>query len=189
MKAGFMMDRTEGGFTLLELLIAAVIASVILMSVVSLIIRTGDAYKTIQQDTGANFSLRQTLNEVSDLVRQSSTSMVVITNGTHHDSIDLQVPVSQAASTVQWGARGQAGWHAIVLVEEGTLLIRFVNGGGVKQTTDRTLAHNVDNLFEGEKGFSIAENDGLYVISVRVTAQQKGRTWRRSETTSVSVRN
>ena len=51
------------------------------------------------------------------------------------------------------------------------------------------LATDVDDLFDAAKGFSVTQNDGLYVIALRVTARRHGRTWRRSQTTSVTTRN
>ncbi len=47
----------------------------------------------------------------------------------------------------------------------------------------------VDGFYDGQKGFSVTEIDGLYTISLRVTANRGQRVWRRTETTSVSTRN
>lgn len=173
----------------MELMIVAIIAGVILTTVAALSIRTQEAYTSVREDTDANFSLRRALNRISDDMRQSSSSIIVVTPGTHHDSVDLQVPLSQAGSTVSWGAAGNVGWHIRILVENGQLIRRVVDGGGTLMRTDEVLANNVDSLFGVVKGFSVTNTDGLYQISLRVTAQQKERIWRRTETTSVSTRN
>lgn len=180
---------SQAGFTLIEVAIAAALSGIILITIVILTTSTNDAYNTVREDTDANFSLRQALNQVSDDLRQSSSSIIGITPGVDHDSIDLQVPISQAGSTVNWGAVGTVGWHIRILVEDGWLIRRVVDGTGIPQRTDEVLARDVDNLFEGEKGFTVTAADGLYQITLRVTAQRKQRTWRRTETTSVSTRN
>lgn len=133
--------------------------------------------------------MRQALNRISDDLRQSAASIISITSGVHHDSLDVQVPISQAGSTVSWGAAGTAGWHIRILVEDGWLIRRITDAGGIPQRTDEVLARHVDDQFEGVKGFSVTEAAGLYTIMVRVTAERKQRVWRRTETTSVSTRN
>ena len=179
----------EAGFTLVELTIVAVIAGVLLLAIVLLTSTTNDAYNTVSEDTNANFSLRQALNRISDDLRQSSSDMITITSGYDHDSVDLQVPISQEGSTVNWGAAGTVGWHVRILVEDGWLIRRVVDGGGIPQRTDEVLARHMDDWLEGEKGFSVVQTDQLYQITVRVVAQRKQRTWRRTETTSVVTRN
>ena len=173
----------------MDMLIVAAIASLLLISIVVLTTSTQDAYDTVRADTEANFSLRQALNRVSDDLRQSSSSIISITEGFDHDSVDLQVPISQDGSTVSWGAAGTVGWHIHILVEDGWLIRRVTDGAGIPQRVDEVLARNVDNQFDGHKGFSVTQFVELYVISVRVTAGRKQRIWRRSETTSVSTRN
>jgi len=179
----------QAGFTLMEVAIVAVIVGVLLVTIVMLTTRTQEAYTTVREDTEANFSLRQALNRISDDLRQSSSDIIHITTGPDHDSIDLQVPISQDGSTVNWGAVGTVGWHIRFLVEDGWLIRRVVDSGGIPQRTDEVLARNVDDWFMGAKGFSVAESDGLYQITLRVTAERRQRIWRRSETTSVSTRN
>ena len=180
---------SQAGFTLVEVAIVAVLSGILLITIMILTTSTNDAYNTVREDTEANFSLRQALNQISDDLRQSSSSIISITPGVDHDSIDLQVPISQAGSTVNWGAAGTVGWHVRVLVEDGWLIRRVVDGGGIPQRTDEVLARNVDDWLEGEKGFSVVQTDQLYQITVRVVAQRKQRTWRRTETTSVVTRN
>jgi prepilin-type N-terminal cleavage/methylation domain-containing protein len=185
-----MTERSlQAGFTLIELAIVATIAAVLLLAMMLLTSSTNDAYNTVQEDTEANFSLRQALSRVSDDLRQSSTSIIQITSGVDYDSVDLQVPISQAGSTITWGAAGTAGWHIRILVENGWLIRRVVDAGGIPKRTDEVLARNVDSLFQGQKGFSVTKTDGPYQITVRVTAERGERTWRRTETTSVLTRN
>ena len=151
---------------------------------------TNDAYNTVQEDTDANFSLRQALTRVSDDLRQSSASIIQITSGVDSDSIDLQMPISQVGTTVNWGAAGTAGWHVRIMVDDNRWLIRrVVDADNISQQTDVVLARDVDTLFQGQKGFSVTPTDGLYQISLRVTAQRGERVWRRTETTSVQTRN
>lgn len=181
----------QAGFTLLEVAIVTVIATLLLMTIVVLTTSTNDAYDTVREDTEANFSLRRTLNRISDDMRQSSSSMIKIATDpdNNHDSLDLQMPVSQEDSTVNWGAAGTVGWHIHILVEDGWLIRRVTDGAGIPQRTDEVLARSVDNQFDGEKGFSVTEVGGLYQITLRVTARRGERIWRRRETTSVSTRN
>ena len=179
----------DGGFTLIEVAIVGIIVGFLVMSIMVLTGSTQDAYQTVQEDTDANFSLRRALNRISDDLRQSSTSIIQITEGTDHDSIDLQVPISKVGSTVNWGAAGVVGLHIRILVENGWLIRRVVDADGTPMRTDEVLARNVDDLYMGQKGFSVTESDGLYIISLRVTAKRHQRIWRRTETTSVSTRN
>jgi len=181
--------RPEGGFTLVEIAIVAALMGVLMLGIMVLTGTTQDAYHTVQQDTDANFSLRQALNRMSDDLRQSSSSIIVITEGSDHDSIDLQVPISKDGSTVNWGAAGAVGLHIRIFVEDGWLIRRVVDAGGTPMRTDEVLARNVDDLYLGEKGFRVTESDGLYTITVRVTASRQQHTWRRTETTSISTRN
>lgn len=177
------------GFTLIEVAIVAAIASILLLGIAMMVRSTNDAYSTVSEDTDANFSLREALNRMSDEMRQSNTTVIQITPGTNYDSIDLQMPVSYAGSAVSWGAAGTQGWHLRYLVENGWLIRRVVDGTGTVKQTDQVLARNVDTLFGGQKGFSVTATGGLYQISLRVTAQRGARTWRRTETTSVTTRN
>ncbi|KPJ52867.1 MAG: hypothetical protein AMS16_05835 [Planctomycetes bacterium DG_58] len=181
----------QAGFTLIEVAIVAIISGLLLITVVVLTTSTDEAYDTVRQDTEANFSVREALNRVSDDLRQSSSSIIKITSDpdNNHDIIDLQVPVSQDGSTVNWGAAETVGWHIHILVEDGWLIRRVTDGAGIPQQTDEVLARNVDSQFEGEKGFSVTPIGSIYVITVRVTAERKQRIWRRTETTSVSTRN
>jgi len=180
---------TQGAFTLIEILIVAAISTVLLFAVIMLTTSTQDAYTTVREDTDANFSLRQALNRVSEDLRQSSTEMIEITDGYTHDSISLQVPISVEGSTVNWGAAKTVGLHINILVEDGFLVRRVVDGLGTPMRTDEILARDVDDMFMGVKGFRVTETDGLYTISIRVTANRGQRVWRRTETTSVSTRN
>ena len=181
--------REQSGFTMVEVLIAAAICVVILVTVMTLTVSTRDAYETVSEDTDANFSLRQALNRISDDLRQSSTSIIEITEGFEQDRIDVQVPISAEGSTVNWGAAGAVGLHINFVVEDGVLVRRVVDGIGTVMRTDEVLARNVDGLFMGDKGFRVTEEDGLYTISIRVRANRGERVWRRTETTSVSTRN
>jgi len=179
----------QAGFTLIELAIVAVIAAVLLLTMVLVTTSTNDAYNTVREDTDANFSLRQALNRISDDLRQSSTSIISVTSGVDYDSVDLQVPISQVGTTINWGAAGTVGWHIRILVEDGWLIRRVVDAGGIPKRTDEVLARNVDSLFQGQKGFSVTQTSGLYQVSLRVTADRGERTWRRTETTAVLTRN
>ncbi len=183
------MNRSNKGFTLLELAIVGLIAGIIFAAAALLMTSTDDAYNTVREDTEANFSLRRALNRVADELRQSASSVITVTAGFNHDQIDLQVPVSKVGDTVNWGAAGQVGWHVRVLVEDGVLIRRVVDGSGIQQRVDETLATDVDDFFDGQKGFSVTQNDGLYVIALRVVARRNEREWRRSEITSVTTRN
>jgi len=181
----------SAGFTLIETAVVAVIAGVMLLIVVFLTGSTNNAYKTVQEDTDANFGLRQALTRIGDDLRQSNASFIVITPGTDYDSIDVQMPVSYLNSTVTWGANGTAGWHVKILVDAnyGWLVRRVTDAAGVPQTVDQVLAANVDTLNGGVKGFSVTGANGLYTISLRVVSQCGVTVWRRTETTSVQTRN
>lgn len=181
--------KAEAGFTLVEIIIVAAIASVLLMVVVALTTSTNDAYNTVREDTEANYSLRQALNRVSDDLRQSSASIIKITSGTDADSIDLQVPISETGTAVNYGANGQLGWHIKILVENGWLIRRITDSVGTVKIVDTVLARDVDALHMGQKGFSVVKNVGLYQITLRVTGQRNHRIWRRTETTSIVTRN
>ncbi len=179
----------NSGFSLLEMVIALAIFSLLMIGIITMTMSTEEAYVTIREDTEANYSLRQALTRISNDLRQSSTSIVVITPGAAHDKVEFQLPISQTGSTITWGAEGQPGWRVLIFVEEGMLIRRVVDAEGMKMRMDTILARDVDDLFEGEKGFSITTTFGLCQIALRVTAERKGRTWRRSETTSVAPRN
>lgn len=185
------MTRTfrKSGFTLIELLIVSAIAGVLFIAIAHTVRSMNDAYTTVAHDMDANFSLRQALNCLSDEIRQSNASHIVITTGADDDGIDIQLQVSYAASTVNWGAAGTQGWHIRYLVEDGWLVRRVVDGTGTVKQTDQVLARNVDAAFDGEKGFSVTANEGRYEIALRVTSQRGARLWRRTEKTSVTTRN
>ena len=181
----------QAGFTLIETAIVGVIAGVMLLTVALLTSSTNDAYKTVQEDTDANFSLRQALTRIGDDLRQSDSAFIVLTLGTNYDSIDVQMPVSYLNSTVTWGANGTAGWHVKILVDTnyGWLVRRVTDANGIQKVVDQVLASNVDTLNGGVKGFSVTGANGLYTISLRVVAQRGVTVWRRTETTSVQTRN
>ncbi|HUW56246.1 MAG TPA: prepilin-type N-terminal cleavage/methylation domain-containing protein [Planctomycetota bacterium] len=181
----------QAGFTLVEVAIVAIISSILLITIIVLTASSNDAYLTVREDTDANFSLRQALNRISDDLRQSSSSIIHITSDpdNNHDIVDLQVPISQDGSTVNWGAEGTIGWHIHIQVEDGWLIRRVTDGVGIPQRMDEVLARDVDNLFDGQKGFGVTEAAGLYTITLRVIAERKQLVWRRTETTSVSTRN
>ena len=75
----------QAGFTLIETAIVGVIAGVMLLTVALLTSSTNDAYKTVQEDTDANFSLRQALTRIGDDLRQSDSAFILLTTGTNYD--------------------------------------------------------------------------------------------------------
>ena len=184
------VKRSNAGFKLVEVIIVLAIASVLLLAVTVITQRTNEAYVTVQEDTDANFSLRMALAVVSDDIRQSNASHVVITAGTNFDCVDIQVPVTYASSTVTWGAAGTSGWHIRYLVDSSNNLIRrVVNATGVQQQVDKVLARNVDAALSGVAGFDVTLVSGLYQITVRVVATRGTTVWRRTESTCVNTRN
>ena len=185
------VQARQRGFTLVETMIVAALSALLLLGAVMLAKSSNDSYESVQEDTTANFSLRRALTLISDDMRQSNTMKIVVTDNdsTAWDRLDLQVPVSYAASAITWGAAGTADWHERILVEDGWLIRRVVDATGTPQRTDEVLARDVDGFLNGEKGFAVTTADGLYCISLRVTLKRGTRVWRRTETTSVQVRN
>ncbi len=179
------------GFTLIEMMIVAVLTAVVALGIVMFSKSTNDAYDSVQAGTSANFALRRALTLISDGLRESNATKIVVTDndGTAWDSMVFQVPVSYENATVQWGAAGTVNWNVRILVEDGWLIRRVTDGTGTPMRTDEVLARDVDDWFEGEKGFAVQTADGLYQITLRVTGERGTRAWRRTETTSVQVRN
>ncbi len=185
-----LAKRSNSGFKLVEVIIVLAIASVILLAVTVIVQRTNEAYVTVQEDTDANFSLRQALALVSDDMRQSNPAHIIITQGTNFDCVDIQVPVSYASSTVTWGAAATSGYHILYLVDTSNNLVRrIVDGSGVQKQVDKVLARNVDAAYSGAAGFDVSLVSGLYQVTVRVVAMRGSTVWRRTETTCVNTRN
>lgn len=179
----------QRGFTLIEMAFVAILVSLITLGVIMFTQSTNDANNSVQEAANVNFSLRRALTLISDDLRQSNATKIVVTEGAEWDRIDFQVPVAYVGSTVTWGAMDTADWHVRILVEDGWLVRRVVDATGTPMRTDEVLAREVDGLFDGQKGFSVTAGEGLYQISLRVTGERGTREWRRTETTSVQVRN
>ncbi len=91
-----------------------------------------------------------------------------------------------------WGAAGTAGWHVKYFVDGdcNQLVRRVTDGAGLPRQVDQVLARNVDASYGGVGGFTVVtDNCGTYQVSLRVLVRSDQTVWRRSESTTVHVRN
>ncbi len=182
--------HAQSGFSLIEVAIVFVIASVILATAMLFTRTTDDAYDTASASADVSFGIRRALEAVSFDVRRSDVDHVTIDNSdVAFDQLELQLPVSVESGAVVWGVSGNAGWKIRYFVDENTLIRRVVAEDGTITQMDRTIAENLDPDFAAGKGFAVSLNGTLVTLSVRLVGTRGERTWSRELTTSVSLRN
>ena len=181
---------TRRGFTLIEVAIVLVIASIIILAAMVFTRATDNAWRTASDSAAITFNTRRALETVASELRRTDLSHVTInTSNPLYDFVEFQLPLSVSQSTVTWGANGTADWKVRYLVENGALIRRVVSAGGTIVQMDQVLADGVDTSLAQGKAFSATRVATLVTLAVRVAAVTNGRTWSRQLTTAVSLRN
>lgn len=182
--------RSSSGMTILEVMIALVIAMLVLGAVLKLAGSTQQAWDTVSRDANANFDLRRAAEQVADELRQSSANHIQVEDtSVDADTVTFQVPVGKAQDVILWGAEGNSGWFAQFVVEDGQLLRRVRDDSMAVAGMDRVLVTHLDANLGGQKGFWVTVDDEMVNIGVRAAVQSGGETWRKEARTSVLVRN
>lgn len=180
----------QRGFTLIEVAIVLVIASLFIVAAMVFTRATDESYRTTAQSADITFNTRRALETLSNELRHTDlTHLTITTTNPLFDLVEVQLPLKVTAGTVVWGADGTSGWKVRYLVENGALIRRVVTATGTIAQMDRVLADGVDPSAAEGKCFSVSRTGSLLTISVRVVGQRDGRSWARQLTTAVSLRN
>lgn len=180
----------RAGVTLLEVMIAMVVATIIMFTVLQLSRSTQRSWDTVRNDTNANFDLRRAAERIADELRQSAPAQIVVAHPTiDADTVTFKVPVGKALDVVLWGAEGNSGWSVQYVVENGQLIRRVLNALAVNAGMDQVLVNHMDNNLGGQQGFWVNLNGTMADIGVRAVVQSNGATWRKAAATSVLFRN
>lgn len=191
MKCASADDRGPyGGFTVLEMALAALLLVVILLLGMALAGQASSSWHHVYHDTHATHDLRKGLAAVVEELRQASTGVVTVDDsGPDADVLTYQVPVGRSGTAVQWGAAGIEDWQIEFSVEGDRLLRTVLDGDGAPQGQPQVLATGVDRRHEGAKGVRVTINDTLLTIRVRTLAHARGHDWRKEVSTTVGLRN
>jgi prepilin-type N-terminal cleavage/methylation domain-containing protein len=187
--------RRPAGFTLLELLMALAIASVLMVVVGNILISSTRSVDSMVVDSVSDQEIRQSLNRMLDEMQMTSTSRLAINSlGTDHDSITFQTPSSYAGA-VTWGAKDAAGtWHADWTVRytvvNGQLVRQVLNSGGSTVGASAVLARGIDGLSSGTKGFRVGLVGPVASAALRVRKQfRDGKVYTKEFSSSVYLKN
>jgi len=184
-----MMKKSQG-FTLIEVAIVLTILSVIVVVATMLTRATDKAYHTTTESANAGFFLRRALEGITEEVRRSDSDHLTIDHSDDaYDFLEVQMPLTVKEGSVSWGASSHIGWKVRFLVEDGVLIRRVVNSGGIIMEMDQVLASNIDDDWTDGKGFAVSQNGSLITMTVRVVQEDAGGEWSRQLTTAVSLRN
>ena len=165
--------RREGGFNLIEVAIVLAIFSVIILAVAVITRTTDHAYQSTVESSNVTFHIRRALEMMTDEIRRSDAVHVTVDNsGAQYDAVELELPIAVSDGDVVWGASSRIGWKIQYLVEEGALIRRVTNAGGIIMEMDQVMAVNVHDDATTGKGFSVTRNGSLYTIGLRLLATE-----------------
>ncbi len=194
-----MKRASTGGFTLIEVTIAAGIGMLLVIAIGGLTRASSTSLDYLSRSHRVDRDLRKALSDLSEELKHASMAGIIIdTSDTNHDMVTLQVPDPDQPETLAWGypdATGtfQLGWEGSYLVENDTLVLRRTNAGGTVQGADRILCRHVDVAVvtaDPVKGFAITQNGELISIELRVhETLDDGNEYRRDERTVIHVIN
>lgn len=191
-RSGHARLRADGsrGMTLLELIVALMIAIVVIAGVLRLSTGAQQAFDTVSQDVEANYDLRRAGERVADQLRQSAVSHITVeTVDPDADTVTFQIPVGKIGENVVWGAEGHSGWYLQFRVTDGDLVRRVLDESMNVAAMDEVLVRGLDVNIGGRKGFTVTLDGTLVTIEIRVPVNSGGETWRKEIRTSVTVRN
>ncbi|MGE3164793.1 MAG: type II secretion system protein J [Planctomycetota bacterium] len=191
--------RRQSGYTLLEILVATGIATLVTLAGLSLTKVGADSATMIASTQRSDSEIERALRLASDRVKSASASATQIVAGTSHDVLTLQVVAptdfSDTPEVGYWDTANQfqTNWSCDFLVV-GTDLVHRVRNAVGTVVHDTTICTNVKaRTVAGvvtEKAFSVATADDLVTLSIRVESELSGsKLIERQETTSIRQLN
>lgn len=208
------MKLGNRGFTLVELMFSALIFSIIVLSVYSLlnmsnvIFRTNDAYAQI------NHNGMQILHSISRELRQAGTDssrLVITTDASNNSVVRFQIPVdydndgdvtvSSLSNAVEWGSYDQAGQTQRGAGQnplDRWAQYSVANNQLIRQVLDSALAPVIGLnrvISNGVQTFTITTNQNTLTMNVTLTATDSagqagsGRTFQITSTAQTVLRN
>lgn len=165
-------DGHQQGFTLMEVVVALGVASVVLLILGNILLSSTSSIDSVITGSTADQEMKKGLGRLLGELQGSSPTVVSIsTADPDHDAITFQTPGSYNGG-VNWGATEsngtwQAGWSTRYLVASGNLVRRVLDGSGNQIGPDELLVRRLDASTGGVKGFRMTRNGALVTATVR----------------------
>jgi prepilin-type N-terminal cleavage/methylation domain-containing protein len=184
------------GLTMIELMIAVTIASVLMVILGNIIISTTHSVDTLTVDTVSDQELKRSMGRlIGELQTVSPTALSINSADANNDAVILQTPGPYTSGTVNWGAVDTQGtwrddWTAQYLVVDHRLIRRVFNDSGNQIGNDELLARDLDLRSGVNKGFSVSRTGNVVKVSLRVHKTfRDSKDYRKSYESSVLLRN
>ena len=148
--------RLSSGFTLIELMLAMAILSMVGGGVFLFVSQSSKSWDAIRQESEMMAQLRRASEDINLNLMQSSALVITIDKGgsSHWDTVEFQIPVSFAGGAIIWGADGNAGWkyrYAVVTETDKDNLYRMTFNGPT-EVKRLLLLGGIDRAQGGKKG-------------------------------------
>ena len=167
-------NNRQPGFTLVEVLSALAITSVLMVILGNIVISSTRAVDTVVVGSVGDQEIKRGLKRLVNELQTTSTSVLTInTSNASYDTATFQTPGTYNG-TVSWGAVDIDGvWRmnwTVRYVMSGTQLVRQVfSGSGSKVGSDELLVRNVDSLRGGVKGLRLNRIGSVIRITLRIS--------------------
>ncbi|PIW67362.1 MAG: hypothetical protein COW10_06070 [Candidatus Omnitrophica bacterium CG12_big_fil_rev_8_21_14_0_65_42_8] len=152
------MTRNDKGFTLLEIIIAVFLFSIISAAIFSVLATAKNSLSAGESQISVQQACRNGLDSMIRELRQTGVSTItgVPANGTNYSSITFQIPTAIAAAGITWSSNIQYALGGL----NGAQLLRTQSG------SQKVLANNISALSFNR---STANPN---VVNISVTAQK-----------------
>lgn len=189
----------QGGYTLLEIMVATGIATVVTLAGLALTKVGADSAAMLASTQRSDGEMERALRQASDRLKSASIAATSITEGTQHDVLSLQVIDPTDTSTTPavgyWDTSNQfqPNWSGQYRVDGTDLIHRVLNASGTVIQDTVICTHVEPRVSSGvitEKAFQVTRSGELVTLSLHVEWVLKdGKMLERSEWTSVRQQN
>lgn len=198
--------RPTGGYTAIEMLIAATIFLLVVGGGMAAVHHGGAAWSTVVQKTSIQSSTRTAIRQVVDELRHAA-AIEIDTSDPIGDILRFRLPLSVTDGFVTWGARDvqlatnqiAGGYVQYRIVTDSSRsgrversLVREILDGDLKPTGhDLVVARYVDDVDQGRKGFQVIQTGDLYQVALRLNRESvgNGQGGKISLSTTIASRN
>ncbi len=201
-----MKRRTnQGGFTLLEVIVAAAISTIVLFAVIAFGRSMARSNENLKISADQTFDTQRAFTSLRDELIASAPSVITIrTTDPDHDEISYKVAIGVTSGGLNiWGMRdasgtGHPGWSATIYVDKNRRILykQLYDESGNKVGDPVPLVTGVDEYyndpggtFSSNKGFSVSLQGSLLTLTVRLRGSFLGHEWRREVSCKVRLRN
>lgn len=194
-RGGIERGRTAG-MTLIEIAIVVGLTGVVALTLGNVLIGTTQTVDFLMRDSLSIEEMQDTVNQIKEEIRDSSSANVVVQTGSLSDTLFVQEGrYDDYANTMSYGVEDdsgywQSGWRVRYSVT-GTNLIRDVMpGGSTVVSSSEIVATDLDMGGGGTKGFTVIQNGDLYVVRIAINeTYDDGKTCKKTLQSTVLLQN